>query len=42
MLTAANVIYAVMHGFNWLTWLAVGLSAIVLVLDLKEMHHEKK
>ena len=35
LLTAANIIYAVKHSFNWLTWLAIGLSAITFILEAK-------
>ena len=37
LLTAANIIYAVQHGFNWLTWLAIILSLIVFVWDIVEV-----
>jgi hypothetical protein len=37
MLTAANIIYAVSHSFSWLTWVALGLSAIVFVWDIWEV-----
>lgn len=43
LLTTANVIYAVSNGFNWLTWVALGLSAVLLVLDIVEViRHGKK
>lgn len=37
LLTAANAIYAVKNGFSWVTWVAFGLTFIVLVFDVLEM-----
>lgn len=37
LLTAANIIYAVYNGFNWLTWMAIVLSLVVLVWDILEV-----
>ena len=36
MLASANVIYAMKHGFDWLTWVAIGLTVIVLIGDIAE------
>lgn len=42
LLTAANIIYAVQHGFNWLTWFAIGLTLIVFVWDIVEVFKRGK
>jgi len=36
LLASANVIYAMKHGFDWLTWVAIGLTVIVLIGDIAE------
>lgn len=33
LLASANIIYAVWHGFSWLTWLAIALAAVVFIWD---------
>ena len=35
VLTLANIAYAVKHGFSWLTYLAIGLSAVNFMLEVK-------
>lgn len=35
VLTLANIVYAVKHGFSWLTYLAIGLSAVNFMLEVK-------
>jgi len=42
LLTAANIIYAVQHGFNWPTWFAIGLTLIVFVWDIVEVFKRGK
>lgn len=37
LLTATNIIYAVLHGFSWLTATALILTTAVFVLDVKEL-----
>ena len=34
LLTFANIVYAVKHGFNWLTYVAIGLTGITIVLEI--------
>lgn len=36
LLTLANIIYAIGHGFDWLIWFAIGLTVIVLIWDIAE------
>lgn len=39
LLATSNLIYAVRHGFTWLTWVALLLAAIVFVWDVWEVIH---
>ena len=36
LLTLANIAYALKNGFVWVTWFAVALSLLVLILDIME------
>ena len=36
LLFLANVVYALLHGVNWLFWVACILTGIVLVSDIVE------
>jgi hypothetical protein len=42
LLTLANIIYAIKHGFDWLSWFAIGLTAIVLVWDIVEVIQNRR
>lgn len=35
LLTLANIVYAVKHGFSWPTYLAIALSAASFVMEVK-------
>ena len=42
LLTLANMIYALRNGFNWVFYVAMGLSAVCLALDLWEVRCDRK
>lgn len=37
LLAAANLIYALMHGFTWLHFVTFGLTSVVLIFDFIEV-----
>ena len=37
LLATANLVYALLNGFSWLTWVALVLAAIVFVWDVWEV-----
>ena len=41
LLAISNLIYAFENGFSWLTYLALGLAALVLIKDIMEAVNEK-
>lgn len=42
LLAISNLAYAFRNGFSWLTYLAIGLAAFVLIKDIMEAAGEKK
>lgn len=41
LLALANLIYALEHGFTWLHIFTFAITAIVLVLDILEVLHDR-
>lgn len=34
LLTLSNLVYCVRHGFNWVAYVALSLSAVCLIFDI--------
>lgn len=42
LLTLLNLVYALKHGFSWLTYVSFALTGCVLVLDVSDVIKNRK